>query len=100
MKLPSYKAVFVMFGNKKSNDQTPKVPVYTVDTVPEKYKIIGMVQATNENHPTWDNNRVIAELGKAGADIGADAVIGLTFHVGIKILYAYGTAIKYEAEGV
>jgi uncharacterized protein YbjQ (UPF0145 family) len=79
-----------MFGKKK--DITQPVPVYTVQTVPQAYELIQLVSATS-----------ISELGKAGAEYGADAVIGLVVtltgsatlgsHMGNKAFF--GTAIRY-----
>lgn len=87
-----------MFG-KKEKEEVNKVPVYNVHTLPRNYEPIQTVMAIIK----WTNSdqyfKGIEKLGEIGYNVGADAVIGLTFHTptgtSIQNLYAYGTAIKY-----
>lgn len=76
------------------------VPVYTVHYVPEPYELIGTVSAKMSG---LFKGKVgdLTPLGKEGAKIGADAVIGITTISKASSggwdsnVFMIGTAIKY-----
>ncbi|MCZ8512400.1 heavy metal-binding domain-containing protein [Paenibacillus filicis] len=91
-----------MFGRKKETEEIPSVPVYTVHSLPRKYEPIDTVCVQLSD--VWSKNlrdnhvKVMNELGKEAAKLGADAVLGFMLHSQgtSAILNAYGTAIKYN----
>lgn len=88
-----------MFGKKTNDEEIQRVPVFNVHTLQRPYAPIKTLLATIKWTVGNQYHVAIEKLGEYGHQVGADAVIGLTFHTptgtSIQNLYAYGTAVKY-----
>ena len=67
--------------------------ILTTMDVPGPYEVVKLVgYRTNST----DINILIEGLKKAGADLGADAIIGVHCTSYADYFYAYGTAVKFK----
>lgn len=95
-----------MFGNKKTQSSETdssvsaapvrEVPVYTVHSLPRAYEVLCTVYSGKVSSASPVN--ILRQLARAGGAVPeCDAVIGIlaTPAVGVGVLHAYGTAIRY-----
>jgi hypothetical protein len=97
-----------MFGKKPKpievTDTQLGVPVFTVHTIPFEYEPLELIHLQIARFSRDAHDQAILEMSQRAAEVGADAVIGLMFHVAVvgttHILHAFGTAIRYVTDEV
>jgi hypothetical protein len=95
-----------MFGKKQKPievmDAELGVPVFTVHTLPYDYDLLDLIHVQITSFSKEAHSQAIYELSRRASEVGADAVIGVAFHVAVvattHVLHAFGTAVKYVIE--